>query len=55
MAIKTPRRFLVQFAGDGTIAGNLMRKMRVRVVADRVNLAERAGVGSVPGMRDRVT
>jgi FixJ family two-component response regulator len=28
--------------------GNLMRKMRVRVVADLVKLAERAGVGSTP-------
>jgi FixJ family two-component response regulator len=29
--------------------GNLMRKMGVRVVADLVKLAERSGVGSVPG------
>ena len=29
--------------------GNLMRKMGVRVVADLVKLAERAGVGSAPG------
>jgi FixJ family two-component response regulator len=29
--------------------GNLMRKMGVRVVADLVKLAERAGVGSTPG------
>jgi FixJ family two-component response regulator len=29
--------------------GNLMRKMEVRVVADLVKLAERAGVGSTPG------
>ena len=29
--------------------GNLMRKMDVRVVADLVKLAERAGVGSTPG------
>jgi FixJ family two-component response regulator len=28
--------------------GNLMRKMGVRVVADLVKLAERAGVGSTP-------
>jgi len=28
---------------------NLMRKMGVRVVADPVKLAERAGVGSTPG------
>jgi FixJ family two-component response regulator len=28
--------------------GNLMRKMGVRVVADLVKLAERAGVGSAP-------
>ncbi len=28
---------------------NLMRKMGVRVVADLVKLAERAGVGSTPG------
>jgi len=28
--------------------GNLMRKMGVRVVADLVKLAERAGVGSMP-------
>ena len=28
--------------------GNLMRKMGVRVVADLVKLAERAGVSSVP-------
>ena len=29
--------------------GNLMRKMGVRVVADLVKLAQRAGVGSTPG------
>jgi FixJ family two-component response regulator len=29
--------------------GNLMRKMGVRVVADLVKLAERAGVGTTPG------
>ena len=29
--------------------GNLMRKMGVRVVADLVKLAERAGIGSMPG------
>lgn len=29
--------------------GNLMRKMGVRVVADLVKLAERAGIGSPPG------
>jgi FixJ family two-component response regulator len=29
--------------------GNLMRKMDVRVVADLVRLAERAGIGSTPG------
>jgi FixJ family two-component response regulator len=29
--------------------GNLMRKMAVRVVADLVKLAERAGIGSLPG------
>ena len=28
--------------------GNLMRKMKVRVVADLVKLAERAGIGSPP-------
>jgi FixJ family two-component response regulator len=28
--------------------GNLMRKMRVRVVADLVKLAERAGIGAAP-------
>jgi FixJ family two-component response regulator len=29
--------------------GNLMRKLDVRVVADLVRLAERAGIGSTPG------
>ena len=32
-----------------TAAGNLMHKMEVRVVADLVKLAERAGVGSTHG------
>jgi FixJ family two-component response regulator len=29
--------------------GNLMRKLDVRVVAELVKLAERAGIGSTPG------
>ena len=34
-----------------THRGNLMRKMGVRVVADLVKLAERAGVGSTQDLR----